>query len=121
MPTESDLVTVKLLVRDKNKYPLICFPIRGSYVGGTKIVERHTDATGHVLLKLQAQRRFSIQAYTVKNTFEHNATIDTTQASNSRQTIIGIEHTASEYMGTINVSVVDLDKCQVPAGYKRAS
>jgi hypothetical protein len=104
------LVKVTLLVRDKKGAPLIGFPLRGSYVGGTRVFEKKTDSKGLVTLRLQADTDFEIRTYTVNNKFELNATINPARESKKNHTIIGVERLASEFMATLNVSIMDLDR-----------
>jgi biotin carboxyl carrier protein len=124
----SNIVTVKLYVRDANRKGVTNFPIRGQYVSGDQVklnvlVEKYTDEKGYVLLQLLAGAQYEILVMNTSGRFESNATISTDDAARRSQVIIGLPSPFTAYNSSRELRVVDLNdkpvaKCKYEMKYR---
>lgn len=110
----SNLLSIKLFIRDTSKRGIKNFPIRGKYLSGAQanlslIVERLSDEKGYVTLSLLPNAKYDISVMTTKGIFKHNATISTDSASKKPFIIIGLSNPINDYISTRELRVVDLD------------
>jgi predicted chitinase len=110
----SNLLSVKLFIRDVSKRGIKNFPIRGKYQSGAQAnlsltVEKLTDEKGYVTLSLLPNARYDISVMTTKGVFEHNATINTNVAAQKPFVIIGLTNPIDSYISIRELRIVDLE------------
>lgn len=111
----SNLLSVKLYVRDSTKQGVKNFAIRGKYINGAqanleKTVEKISDEHGYVMLQLLPGAQYDISVMNTAGTFEHNATISTDIAAKKPFVIIGLSNPINSYISSRELRVVDQDE-----------